>query len=334
MNLPALGLIAAASVMNASFALPMKLMRKWSWQSSWLLWSVLALLLLPVLAVIATVPHAAILYRDSSRLLLFRVISLGAGWGIAQVLFGLAIESAGIAVTFSLVLGTSACLGGILPLVLFPERGNINFFALGGGVAAMASGLAMCAYAGSRRDLKKLIAASQVGKRSSSRLNGVLFALLSGVCASSMSFGLLAAVPLSRAAAGAGASPYFATNLAWLPLLAGGAVPNILYCLFLMRRAGTAGELFHAGIAHCYLLSGTMAVLWFGSSIVYGAATQMLGKSGLALGWPVYMSMIVIVAGVIGFGTGEWRGAGLREKTWQLAGMMMLILGVFTMTKI
>ena len=42
-------LLIFAGVMNAGFSLPMKFVRAWVWENTWLVWSVFALLVLPVL---------------------------------------------------------------------------------------------------------------------------------------------------------------------------------------------------------------------------------------------------------------------------------------------
>ena len=47
------------------------------------------------------------------------VAACGAGWGISVVFIGLAVEAVGVAVSFSIMLGLSAALGSLIPLVFF-----------------------------------------------------------------------------------------------------------------------------------------------------------------------------------------------------------------------
>ena len=42
----------------------------------------------------------------------------GAGWGVAQVLFGLAVIRAGMALSFAITVGLSAGLGSLVPILL------------------------------------------------------------------------------------------------------------------------------------------------------------------------------------------------------------------------
>src|SRR5580658_2013091 len=119
---PGLLFLLIAGVMNASFTLPMKYTRRWAWENTWLAWTVFALLLMPLAVTFSTVPHVSAIYHSSPARVVLDVILSGACWGVAQVFFGLAVDAIGIALTFSLVLGTSAAVGTLVPLIrLHPE---------------------------------------------------------------------------------------------------------------------------------------------------------------------------------------------------------------------
>ena len=147
-------ILLVAGVMNASFTLPMKFTRNWNWENTWLVWTLFALVIFPPLAAFATIPHLGQLYCEVATGLVVTVAIFGAGWGIAQVLFGLAVDSIGIALTFSIVLGISAAVGSVIPLIrLHPEKvlttaGLITF----SGVALVIVGVAICAVAGRHRE--------------------------------------------------------------------------------------------------------------------------------------------------------------------------------------
>ena len=77
-----------------------------------------------------------------------------------------------------------------------------------------------------------------------------------------------------------------------------------------------------------------MAVLWFSSTALYGIATQWLGDLGVVVGWPVFMSLIVITASILGILTGEWRHSGRAPVFLQLTGMLLLVLAVVAFSRI
>src|SRR5580692_648249 len=147
-------ILVVAGVMNASFTLPMKFTRNWNWENTWLVWTLFALVIFPPLAAFATIPHLGELYGEVAAGLVLTVAIFGAGWGIAQVLFGLAVDSIGIALTFSIVLGLSAAVGSLVPLFqLHADRvlthGGIGIIA---GVCIVLVGVTLCAVAGRKRE--------------------------------------------------------------------------------------------------------------------------------------------------------------------------------------
>jgi L-rhamnose-H+ transport protein len=124
----------------------------------------------------------------------------------------------------------------------------------------------------------------------------------------------------------------WAPNAVWLPLMCAGGVPNLLYCIYLMRRNGSSGKFGAAGTAHYWMLAGLMAFFWFGSTVLYGVSTVKLGELGTVLAWPLFMSLIVITASVWGVVTGEWKSAGRQPLAIQMSGVGVLVVAVFVLS--
>ncbi len=332
MNHAAAGLLILilAGVMNASFTLPMKYARRWAWENTWLAWTIFALLVLPPAVTAATVPHLGSIYHAVDANIIFEVIGFGAGWGVAQVFFGLAVDAIGIALTFSLVLGTSAAVGTLVPLLrLHPER--LNTAAGHGvlaGVALVLAGVLVCAVAGRLRE-KALQMNAGAGRNTTL---GLVLAILCGFGASFVNFGLAFGAPLVQSARQAGASSMNASNAVWLPLMLAGAAPNLLYCFWLLAKNRTAGRFSEGGAGH-WALAFVMAVCWFGSTLLYGLSTVKLGPWGPILGWPLFMSLIVITASLLGMFTGEWKNSGAAPLRIQWAGVTLLVLAVFILAE-
>ena len=318
-------LLVAGGLMNASFAVPMKYTRRWAWENTWMVWTFFALVLLPALVAFVTLPDLAAVYRASNVTLLWHVAVFGAGWGLAQVFFGIAVDAIGIALTFSLVLGTSAAVGALIPLLmLHPEKiGTIAGHLLLLGIALLLVGVAICAVAGSLRDRP---AAGDIVPRKNPT-PGLILAILCGALASFQNFGLAFGSPLVNIAIQHGANPSNASNAVWLPLLMAGAIPNLLYCVFLLKKNATAGKFMNAGLGH-WFLAFVMGSFWLGSLLLYGASISRLGSLGPAVGWPLYMSLIVVAASLLGIVTGEWKHSGRRPLAIQLAGVGTLIAAI------
>jgi L-rhamnose-H+ transport protein len=324
-------LLTIAGLMNASFPLPMKFTRRWAWENTWLVWTFFALLMLPAVATFFTVPNLLVVYRSCGTVRLFYVMAFGIGWGVSQVFFGVAAETIGISLTFSLVLGTSAAVGALVPLLrLNPDKLHTPAgHSLLLGVATVLLGVAICAVAGRMREgVRPALNAKQRNNATA----GLVLAILCGCGAASMNFGLAFGAPLSDMAIRYGASRASAGNIVWLPLLAAGAIPNLLYCLYLLEKNSSGRNFKRSGFNH-WILALVMGVLWFGSVLLYGASVSALGPLGVTVGWPLFMSLIVIAASLLGIVTGEWKHSGRWPLAIQLVGVAALILAIFVLSR-
>jgi L-rhamnose-H+ transport protein len=330
MNKSALGfsLLLLAGAMNGSFTLPMKFTRKWAWENTWAIWTILALFVFPLLLAYSTVPQLSSAYAQAGAGVVLMVAACGAGWGIAQVLFGLAVEAIGIALTFSVVLGLSAAVGSLIPLVrLHPDKVVSSAgLAVISGVALVLIGVSMCALAGRRRE-----AALGATRARTSIAKGLVFCTLSGLTAALMNFGLAFGSPILEAAQKNGAPKLWSSNAVFLPLMLAGGVPNLAYCVYLMRKKNTRNRFREAGSGSHWLLAALMAISWFGSTILYGASTTTLGQLGTVLAWPLFMSLIVITATTCGAVTGEWKDAGSQPFRMMASGVGVLIAAIFVL---
>ena len=64
---------------------------------------------------------------------------------------------------------------------------------------------------------------------------------------------------------------------------------------------------------------------------MYGVGATELGELGPVLGWPLFMSLIVITATVWGIATGEWRGAGKQPLRLMGLGVAVLVVAIFVL---
>ena len=317
--------LIVAGVANASFTMPMKYARKWAWENTWLVWAVFALVVLPLTVAFVTIPSLSAVYHSAGLGPILEVCGFGACWGVAQVFFGLAVDMIGITLAFSIVLGTSAALGSLIPmLALHREALNTkSAYAVFGAIAFVLMGVMLCAAAGRIREGSKAL--SSASNRRTSQ--GLVLAFVCGFAASSMNLGVAFGTPLIQAARSFGANSINAINAVWLPLLLAGAVPNVLYCVWLIQR-NHSGNRYRSGRSH-WALAAIMAVFWFGSTLLYGLAAGQLGAWGPILGWPLFMSLIVITATTLGILTGEWKGCGPLPIRIQWTGVTVLVLAIF-----
>ncbi len=340
MNPGILGLLVLffAGLMNGSFTLPMKFTRRWAWENTWLVWTLFALLLFPPALALLTLPPLREIYSQAGIAPILTVASFGAGWGISQVFLGLAVEGIGMALSFSVILGISAAVGSLIPLMRFhPEM----LFARAGlvvllGVALVLLGVGLAAIAGRGREAATgYTPALRPGSSRPSIARGLLYATISGLGSALVNFGFAFGGALILAARQHGANPLWAPNAAWLPLMLAGGIPNLLYCIHLMRKNSTTARFSAPGSISHWILAALMAFFWFASTVLYGVGATLLGPLGAVLGWPFFMSLIVITATGWGVATGEWKQAGRKPLRilWLAAGVLVMaifVLGLST----
>ena len=320
----AIVLVLCAAIMNAAYALPMKLNRKWEWEHSWFAFSILGVAVVPTVIAWLTVPGLWSTYSAVPGATLAKMVLFGASWGVSLVFFGLALTRLGVAITFAVCLGTSAAVGALTPLVLqhpdlvMTRQGGMIFL----GVLVILIGVTFCGLAGKSRDtaLQKEGPTVQKGF-----LGGFLLAFISGILGSMLNLGLAFGGSIQRLAQQHGASLAMMSNAVWLPCLYAGFLPGVIYCLILMRKMGTVGKLRLPGTWYYWPAAASMGLLWFGSIILYSIATLKLGDLGTSIGWPLFLASIVVASTFFGVLTGEWARTGTRPIRTMILGVSFLV---------
>ena len=123
-----------------------------------------------------------------------------------------------------------------------------------------------------------------------------------------------------------GASRFGALNVVWMVALAGGFLANAIYSAYLLTRNKTWSNFALPATGRFWIYGLIMGVLWTGGVVLYGRGAASMGKTGAVLGWPLFMSMIIIASTIWGFVTGEWKGSSHQSKWYMLAGMVVLLI--------
>ena len=320
-------LVLCAAIMNAAYALPMKLNKKWEWEHSWFAFSILGVGVVPTIIALLTVPKLWSTYSLVSSGTLAAMVLFGASWGVSLVFFGLALTRLGLAITFAVCLGTSAAVGALTPLIA--QHSNLIMTRQGGliilGVAMIILGVALCGLAGKHRE-----AALQ---RASATVRhgfwwGYVLAFVSGILGSMLNLGLAYGGSIQRAAQQHGASLAMMSNAVWLPCLYAGFLPGAIYCYILMRKKNNVSRLRLPGTWYYWFAAASMGFLWYGSIVLYSISTVKLGALGPSIGWPLFLASIVVASTVFGALTGEWARTGTRPIRTMILGVSFLVLAI------
>lgn len=76
--------VVVGGLLHGSFALPMKRMAQWKWENIWLVYSVVGLVVFPLLLALATVPALGQAIGDTPASTLLLIVVCGMGWGIGS----------------------------------------------------------------------------------------------------------------------------------------------------------------------------------------------------------------------------------------------------------
>jgi L-rhamnose-H+ transport protein len=329
-----LGLVLLGGFLQGSFALPMKRMPRWRWENTWLIYAVSAMLVLPWTMALATVPHIGEVLHGTRGATIAEVALFGLGWGVGATLFGQGISRVGMALTFAIVLGITASLGSLLPLVvLHPDQLLTHQgYSLLGGLAIVILGIVVCSVAGHRREREL---SSQAAQRSGAAFwLGLVICILSGIFSAMLNFSFVFGKDLQQAALAAGATSAMASNMIWAIALSAGFLANAGYCAYLSQKNRTWGVLTQADIPAGYWLGAVMmGVVWFFGIAFYGMGATNLGALGAVVGWPVFMAMNIIAANVWGAATGEWKGASRLTYGYSWAGIAVLLVAIYVISR-
>jgi L-rhamnose-H+ transport protein len=318
-----------AGLVQGSFALPMKYTGKWKWEHTWSMWSVWALVIVPWIIGLATVPRLFEVYRAVSFDALLRTFAISLGWGIGAITFGMGVELVGMALGFAIIMGLSVALGSLIPLFMQPEKA----FSQAGllivtGVVVMMLGIAIGARAAMLKERALAAGARQQGLTQGSMLKGLLVCVLAGVCGALMNVAFVVGQPIQDKAQALGASPTSAPNAVWCIALLGGFMVNFGYCCYLMTRNKNWATFRVAGSGANWIFSAAMGLMWMGSLAIYGTCSTLMGPLGKAMGFAVFLGIAIVTGNLWGVVTGEWRGSGRGPRQWMVASVVVLLLGM------
>lgn len=307
-------LILVAGLMAGDCMLPLKFNRKWQWENTWLIFSLVSLVVLPWALALCLVHHLFQTYTQLTPSQYAIPVLFGAGWGIAQVLFGISIQRLGLALAYAIVIGLGTLLGTLVPLFVQhrAQVGRTLLIHVFAGIVIMLVGIALSAWAGHIRESRQE-GTTTTTSPSGGYKSAVFVAVLCGILAPMINYSFAFGQDIALSAVRLGNSEIRAAYAVWPVGLAGGLLPNVGYSLYLLRRNRTAAR-FHS-VSPDAFWAISMAVLWMGSMALYGMSATYLGRFGTSIGWGLFQIFMIMTATLSGVFTGEWRFAPRFART-------------------
>ena len=322
-------IIAVGAFCQSSSYVPINKIKKWSWESYWLIQGVFAWLVFPLLGALLAVPSGHSLFeiyaqypKESLLTMVFGVL-----WGIGGLTFGLSMRYLGVALGQSIALGTCAGLGAILG-PLFTGQADTLTAAVWVGVVVTLVGIAIIGIAGGMKsaslpeeEKKKAVKDFNFGK-------GMIIALLCGFMSACFNIGLNFGAPLRWAET----REIFATLPATFLVTIGGFITNAVYCLYQNSKNKTfsdyrQGSLWGNNIVFCALAGLLWYSQFFGLSLGKGFLTDF--PVLITFSWCTLMALNVTFSNVWGIILKEWKGCSRKTIMVLVGGLAVLIFSTF-----
>jgi len=326
--------VVVAGVLQGLFAVPMKYAPRWNYEHIWLTYSLVGIVVLPWIVTTVTVPHLAEVYSLTPALVLVRIAGFGLCWGIGSALAGLGMNLLGIGLGMAIILGLSASVGSLIPLlILTPQQLHTpqghTYLA---GTVIMLVGIALCARAGMLRDASRKRGESVPGR---SFVAGFIVCCLSGLFSSFLNFSYAFGGEAVDRARSLGASHLWSTGVVTALAVSGGFIANLSYCGYLLRKNHTLGRFTGDGAVTGWRCGALMGFLWFGGQSLYAVGTSGMGELGVVIGWPLLMGMIIVTSNAAGILTGEWNDVSSAPRRFLAFGMLIILaaLGVLAVAQ-
>jgi len=330
----ALCLSVLAGICNGSFALPTKHVTKWRFENIWLNFAIWGFIILPWSSMLFLAPQTFAIYSKIPTHLLLIISGGGIFFGIGQVCFARALNSIGMGLSFAINLGIGIALGCGLPLIVqYPDK---IFTKFGGiiltSILLTVLGLIFSTHAGAMCQRMKYKATTSLKTEQKKKHSlGVLLAIISGISSASQNFIFAYTNSIQDLALQLGANSLAAANIMWPCYLLWGFIPYMLYMLYLHYKHNSFAMYSLPGVGKYYFFAAIMGVFSYGSLLLYAKATQLMGKLGPIIGWPIFMVVIILTSNFWGWQSNEWRGCSLKAKNILLLGLGFFVLSVITL---
>ena len=229
---------------SASFYVPYRGVRRWSWETYWLVGGLFSWIIAPwFLGHLMTKDLLAVL-SEASINTLFWAFFFGLLWGVGGLTFGLTMRFLGLSLGMAVALGLCAAFGTLMPPVfsgLFVNQvlGTSSGRVILLGIFVCLLGIASAGLAGICKERAMSPEQQKAAIQEFDLKKGLAVATLSGVMSACFAYGLAAGAPIKVLTLKHGTPPLWQGLPVLVVVLVGGFTTNSLWCLALNIRNRT-----------------------------------------------------------------------------------------------
>lgn len=267
---------------SASFYIPYRGVKKWSWETYWLVGGVFSWIIAPWTLAWLLVPDLMAILKQASGTTLFWAYFFGAMWGLGGLTFGLTMRYLGIALGMAIALGYCAAFGTLMPpifdgtiaQIMHEPSGQIILI----GVAVCLAGIAVSGMAGMSKERELTDEQKKATIKEFSFVKGILVATFSGVMSASFSYGLTAGKPIAQTAKAVlleqGRADLWQNLPVLIVVLLGGFTTNFIWCVLLHVKNKSGHEYLNLRKSVAAEVSATEGVAQWDAEELAGTAAN------------------------------------------------------------
>ena len=243
---------------SGSFYVPYKGVKKWSWETYWLVGGFFSWIICPWLFAYFMTNDLFGVLKQQSMGTLFWTYFFGMLWGFGGLTYGLTMRFLGLSLGTGVALGYCAAFGTLVPPIFKYFKPDYFVFANSpsivdiaqstsgqvtlAGVAVCLFGIAIAALAGFTKEQEMPAEQKQKSIKEFSFKKGIAVATFCGIMSACFAFALQAGKDINAASLAAGTNKIW-TGLPALPvLLLGGFTTNFIWCVLLNIKNFRSGH--------------------------------------------------------------------------------------------
>ena len=333
---PALGVVFhwIGGFSSASFYVPYKRIRLWSWEVFWLAGGLFSWLIAPWLFASLRTNDLLGVLAATPRETLAWCWFWGAMWGFGGLTFGLTMRYLGLSLGMAVALGLTTVIGTLGPPIFHGTFGEIAGKTSGQltllGIVITLVGIIVVARGGAAKS-REVPSGEAVAEFDLKK--GLAIATFSGVMSGCFAWGLDAGQPIRDLTLAAGTDPLSQGLPVLCVVLLGGLTTNALWCAYLIVKNRSLGQFFggssdpagaRAPLLANWLLAALGGTLWYGQFFFYTMGESQMGKYGFS-SWTLHMASIILFSTLWGFALKEWLGTSRRTRSLVWGGIGLLI---------
>ena len=317
---------------SGSFYVPFRAVRKWSWETYWLVGGIFSWIIVPwVLGSTISTDLLGVLHQTQWDTIGW-VYFFGVLWGFGGLTFGLTMRYLGMSLGMAMVLGYCAAFGTLMPpifagdfftTVLGTRSGLVIVF----GIAVCLAGIVFAGLAGISKERETSAEQKKAAIREFNLKKGILVATFSGIMSACFSYALAAGAPVRAITMRHGTAPLWQGLPILVVVLLGGFTTNVIWCMILnvrnrtghqyfsaqVRLSGDSGDAARIPMLRNYAFCALAGTTWYMQFFFYTMGETQMGAYKFS-SWTLHMASIIIFSSLWGIALHEWKGVSRRTR--------------------